>query len=396
MQKFIYKAYDSSLNIVTGEIEEEEIELAREKIKVKGLSIIDIRKKTELKNLRVFKRKMKNEEVAAFCGQMATIINAGLNIINGLEIIKMQNKNFKEEIDSIIKYIRSGETLGTSIEATGYFPKLLTDMVKSGELSGNVDEVLFNMEEYYEREAYLRSKVKNASIYPSIMLFVSIAMLLFFNYFIFGKLGDIYTDNENLPAISKVLLVFMNIINNNFIQVIILIVLLIILAKYIKKVDKVKYLLDTMLLRLPVIGKLNSDIITNRFSRSMAIFLRSAVPILAAFESMELVIGNMNIAKKIAAARSEIVTGARIADSLEKEKMLDPLALEMLRIGEETGKLEEMLNRLALIYDKRVEQGISKVMALVEPAFTLIIGLIVGFVVIGMALPILQMSNTIK
>lgn len=396
MAKFQYKVYDSKFNIIKGELEEKSLDIAAEKLKMQGLTVIEIKKKIDINNLSIFKKKIKSEEIADFCGQMGMIISAGLNIINGVEIIKEQNKKLRHPMDKVLKVLNSGETLGTGMEECGYFPKLLTDMIKSGEISGNVEKVLFNMEEYYKREANLENKIKNASIYPSIVIFVVICMTIFFNYFVFTSLGQIYKDQDNLPSITKVFLTMMNFVNNNFIAIIISIIVIIAIFNYLRKISKVKYYIDFYLLKIPVLGRLNKDIITDRFTRSMAIFTKSGVPILVSIETIEKIIGNEYISQKIQAVRHEVSIGNPIADSLEKYKIFDLIVYQMVRVGEQTGQLEEMLDKLSLIYDKKIEGGLTKTIALIEPLFTLIIGVVVAFVVIAMALPILQMSNNIK
>jgi len=398
MQKYIYKACDNKFNIVKSEIEEEDIGTAKEKLKAKGLKIIDIKRKISLEDIKLGKENLKDGELAAFCGQIAIILNSGVSIIKGLEVLELQvkNKTLKNVVSRVLLGVRRGRTLAGAMADTKAFPTLLTDMVASGELSGNIDSILFNMEEFYNREASIKSRIKSASIYPIVMLVVCIGMMLFFNFFIFSELKDLFADGANLPVITKVVLGTMGYLNTNFIQCIFVFSGVVILIAYIKKLESVKYWLDIAALKYPLIGEVKNNIITSRFTRSMGIFLKSAVPILSVLDSMQLIVGNSYIAQKVSVAKTGIINGTSIADSFEQQGIFEPMVIQMMRVGEETGKLEEMLYKLADIYDKKVETGITRLMSLIEPMFTLIIGIVVGTVIIAMAMPVMQMSQTVR
>lgn len=392
--KFVYKATDDNFKIVKGNIDEQSLESAKEALREKGFRVIYIKKSLK-NNFRIGKKTFKDEEIASFCGQVAIIINAGVSIIKGLEIIANQDKKLKKTAEEVLVGLRKGETLANSMKNTEIFPALLIDMVYSGELSGNLDEVLFNMESFYRREAQIKSKIKGAAIYPGILFALTIAMMIFFNFFILKKLTQIFEDLEQLPLITKILLGTMNFMNNNILLIFIGVILGALIMRYVLKMPKVEMAIDKMSLNLPVFGKLKRNVIINRFSRSMAIFMKSAVPIINALENIELIIENRYVGEKLRRAKGEIINGISIGDALEAEGIFDNLTIQMIKIGEETGTLEGMFFKLTDIYDKNVESGINKLMTLVEPVFTLVIGLFVGIIIVAIAMPILQMSNGI-
>lgn len=396
MGKYFYKAYDENFNIIKDLIEEEDIDGAKEKVRAKGLKIIDISKKFEIFELKKLKGSLKEKDLANYCGQVAIILETGVSIIKGLEVISTQvkDKRLKKVVKHVLVGVRRGKPFAASMADTDAFPKLLIDMVVSGELSGNLDTILFDMEEFYNREANIKGRIKNASIYPIILLTVAIGMLIFFNFFIFPSMKDIFKDDSKLPILTKVLLGFMNYFNNNFTECILVLLGAIILIAYIKTINKIKYWLDIIVIRFPAVGEVKLDIITSRFARSMGIFLKSGVPILNVLDSIERLVGNLYISKKIMFAKQEVVNGNPIAESIAMQNIFDPLVIQMIGVGEETGKLEEMMNKLAIIYDKRAEAGITRLMAMVEPMFTLIIGIIVGAIIIAMAMPVMQMSQS--
>jgi type IV pilus assembly protein PilC len=398
MDRYLYKAWDENFNVITDLIEEEDIEVAKDKIRSKGLKIIDIKKKTRLSDIKIGKENLSDETLANFCGQTGIIISSGVSIIRGLELLVQQTKNkkFKGIVNNVLTGVKRGKPLGKSMEDTKAFPRLLTDMILSGELSGNLDTILFNMEQFYQREAAIKNKIKSASIYPVVLLFTGIGMLTFFNFFIFPEMKDLFTDMSQMPAITRGLLNSIEFLNSNFPLVMGVIGALIVGVKYISEFDKVKLKLDFIGLKLPGIGAVKHEIITSRFTRSMGIFLRSAVPILDILDSMQQIVGNKYMSARIELVKHDLINGSSIADAMEQQKIFEPLVTQMIRVGEETGSLEDTMFKLADIYDKRVEAGITKMMAMVEPAFTLIIGILLGIVIIAMAMPVMNMTNGLQ
>ncbi|KZL93385.1 type II secretion system F family protein [Clostridium magnum] len=397
MKKFIYKAWDQQFNIVKGIEEGADIERVIENIKMRDLKIIYVKEKNTLLKLALLKRTLNDEALANFCGQIAMIINSGVNILNGLEIMEQQakNNNMKKILSSLIESIKGGNSLSAAIQQTGSFPTLLIDMLITGEVSGNLDTILFNMEGFYIMEANIKSKIKSASIYPLLILIVSIGMVVFFDFFIFPDLKDMFTD-VRLPLITTWLLQIMNYINSNYLFIIIFVVLIVILIKYAITIPQVKYIIDKAKLNIPSIGLLNKNIITSRFTRSMGIFLKSAVSIVTIMDNMKAVISNEFISTKIENAKIKLEGGMNFSEAIEDENVFDPLVIQMMKVGEETGRLDDMMLKLADKYDERVDLQITRIMALIEPVLTLVIGSIVGIVIVAMALPIMQMTQNMK
>ena len=397
MEKFIYKACDKQLNIVKGFIEEDDIDSAKEKLLAKDLKIIDIRKSNRISDIKLRRNMMTDGEIAGFCGQIGTILDSGVSLLRGLEILELQttNKIQKQVIGNILIGVRRGKSLAKSMESTRVFPKALTDMVMSGEISGNVDKVLFNMEEFYEREAAIKSKIKSASVYPVILLAVAVGMMIFFNFFIFSELKELF-QGMKLPPATAFMFNAINYFNNNYLQVLGFIALMILLIKYLLDKPKVRYVVHKRILMIPVIGQVKNHIIIARFTRSMAIFLKSGVPLLTVLDNLQLIVDNNFVSQQLSEAKELIVKGEGIANSLENKGIFEPMVVQMLRVGEETGKLEEMLYRLADIYEKKVDTGIKRLVALIEPVFTLVAGIVVGVIIIAVAMPIMQMAQGVK
>ena len=395
MQKYVYKAWDSKYKLINGSIEEENINSAKQLLIEKGLYIIEINEFKDLLNNKLFQIKIKDEELANFCGQLAVIISSGVNLISGLDIIAKQikNKRMKKILENIVMGVKRGRTLSQAMKDDGKLPNLLIDMVKAGESSGQVDTMLYNLETFYEREASIKSKIKSASVYPTILLFMSVGMIIFFNNFIFVELKDLFTDNENLPLITKLLLISMDALNNNTVPIIIGVISIIIMFKYLMTKHQINYIFNEILLNIPLIGKLKKEILVSRFTRSMGLFIRSGVSLLIIFDNLKLIVNNDFVSAKIDEAKQDVVNGNTIAYALDKSKLFEPIVVQMIEVGEETGTLEEILFKIAAIYDKKSEASISKLMELIEPIFTLLIGIFIAVLILAMALPVFQMTS---
>lgn len=398
MDKYSYKAWNNKFEIIKGKIEEEDIETAKERLKTQGLTVIEVKKAFNFEEITLGGKKLKDSELASFCGQMGIILNSGLNVLSGLEVLKsqMKEKKLQRIVGIMHANVRKGRSLASAMEDTNAFPKLLCDMIASGELSGNVDETFFNMEGFYEREGRIKSKIVTASIYPSMLLVVAIGMIGFFNIFVFKELGSLFSDMSSLPASTKMLLGFMNFLNSNYIYILLSIFAIVLTLVYAANHQRSAYFIDKLKLGMPVLGEFRIHMITARFSRSMSLFLKSAVPMLSIMESLKLLVDNQYVAVKIEDVKNELVNGRSISSALEKQNIFEPIVVQMIRVGEETGRLEESLSNLANIYDKKIENEVTKMMALIEPAFTLIIGICVAVLILAVAMPVMNMTNGLR
>lgn len=396
MAKFKYHAFNEEGIIIKNSIEEEDIELAKDKLVSLKLQIIKIERVFSFKDLSY--RKMLNEDrLSAFCGEVGIILDSGVTIMRGLEMLIAQtdDKSYELILKDIHSGVKKGLNLSTSMEKTGVFPNLLTDMVASGELSSHLTEILFSMEDFYAREAAIKAKIKSASIYPIILLVVSVLMVIFFNFFVFNEMKTLFDGMDNLPALTNALISGLDYLNAHPFIVFGTGFAVIVLIKLLLGLEFVRYVYDRMSLKFPVFGTVKMNIITSRVSSSMAIFIKSAVPLVKVLGVVELLADNKYVSEKVAIAKEEIKRGRSIADAFDDADVFEPMLVQMIRVGEETGKLEEMLFRLASIYEKKTDIGIKRLVSLIEPVFTLVVGIIVAVIIVAMALPIFDMSSMI-
>ncbi len=397
MSKFKYYAFNEDGNIVKNYIVEDDIEVAKEKLHNKHYQIIKITPIFHIQGLSLVKP-LKEDILAGFCGNVAVILDSGVTIIRGLDILAEQthNKAYKSILVGLLNKIKKGQKMSTAMGSLVVFPQLLVDMIAAGELTGNLTDILFSMEKFYAREVAIKSRIKSASIYPIILLAAAVMMILFFNLFVFTELKGLFQNMDDLPKMTSLLIGGLEYLNNHPLRLTIILIIGILMIKAIFRIETISFNKDKFMLYAPVFGRVKKDLVMARVSSSMAIFIRASIPLVRVLTILEALVANKYIGKYIATARLEITEGSNIADAFSRCDVFDSMMIQMIRIGEETGKLEEMLFRLADIYEKKSEAGISRIVALIEPAFTLVVGVLVGAVIIAMAMPIFNMSSMFK
>ncbi|MGE4271556.1 MAG: type II secretion system F family protein [Desulfitobacterium sp.] len=400
--QYKYKAIDEQLSIIEGTFEAVDYDAARRNLLENGWQIIKLVETRGLSAIlnRKIVTKVKYESISAFCSQMAMMVRSGANLVRGLEVLKLQleDKQLKSVLDTIIQGVSRGESLSQSMrDCKGALPDLLINLVAVGEESGNLESVLNSMAEYYNRENFIRKKVQSASIYPAILLTVLIGIIVFFMNFLLPEITGMLTENEQgLPLITLMIINASKFITQYGIYLLTGVILLALALYRLFKVPKYRYYLDAFLLRLPILGSNIRNVVVSRFSRTFALFLHSSIPIVPILNSMETIVGNEVSRLAILRVRERIVKGEPLSLAFGQEAFFDPLVIQMMSIGEETGRLEEMMEEVANLYDKKVEIGFSRMIALVEPIFTVIIGIFAGGMIIAIALPIFSMATGAK
>lgn len=397
MPIYKYRGWDEDRKIVKGTILGPDPITVNERIRNLRITPISVVEKKEEKDLFTPRKKFRDQELISFCGHLALMIRSGVNIILSIEIMEQQstNKEIRKIYGKILENVKKGESLSTAMEDTEEFPDLVIDMVKVGESTGELDSILLNMEEYYQRDITVRNKVKTATVYPKILVFATIATILFFVYFVVPSFADMFADMDNLPLPTRMLMGMTSFFQNNALVLLLMVVLSGLSLFILRRNESFIIFRDSLLLTLPVIGVFNRQVITSRMSRSLGVFLKSGVPVLEALESTKNILKNSYLEKKFDSAIKRIINGRSMSEAFEEEEMFDPMVYGLMRVGQETGKLDEMLYKLSSIYDREVEFSLSKLVAKIEPIMILIIGGVVGFIVIAIAVPILNMSQSI-
>lgn len=340
------------------------------------------------------------DEIIIFDLQLANMVNSGLSILASLNALAMQadNRILKETIEDVSRNIESGATFS---EALGRHPQvfsnLFVSMVKAGEASGKVDAILTRWADFAEREQSIRQNVTGALFYPAILFVAGVSVILLIVTFIIPQFVTIFEEiNLRLPLPTLILSGIGGAIKRYWYMALgILIALSMGLKAYTKKGEG-RFKFDSLALRLPVIGPLSRKVAISRFSRTLGTLSGSGVPILHSLDITQDVVGNEVLRRAVAHARAGVEKGQKIGESLKVSEEFPIDAIQMIAVGEETGNLEGMLNKVSDLYDITVNYTIKKLTVIIEPVFLVVMGVIVAFIMASMLLPIFDMVKMMR
>lgn len=341
--------------------------------------------------------KVKKKDLAVFCRQFYTMLNAGVSIVKTLDILEKQteNKLMKTAIDDVYNNVQKGMTLSEAMSSNPkIFPSILINMVEAGEASGNLDTIMDRMAVHYEKEFKLENKVKGAMIYPMVLAVAATAVVIFLMVAVMPTfIGMFESSGVELPGATKALLAISNSLQNQWYLYIVIIFGLIFGIKLYAKTDTGGMLFDTMKLRLPIFKNTNIKVATSRFTRTLSTLLSSGIPLIQGIDIVSKVIGNKNIANRLENAKEEVRKGVPLSRTIKDTAVFPPMVDSMIKIGEESGALDDILNKAADFYDEEVEVAMQKMTEMMQPIMILVMALIVGFIVLAIALPMFDMVN---
>ena len=359
-----------------------------------------ISKIREKKNIVIFKPRVKAKTLAIFTRQLATMIDAGLPLVQSLDILAEQEENitFKEILGKIKEDVESGMTFAAALKKhPKTFSDLYTNMVVAGEEAGTLDVILNRLATFIEKAEALRRKVKSALMYPAIVTFVAIVVVGILMVFVIPTFEKMFREaGQQLPGLTQLVVDASKFTRSHILSVLGAIILLVFLLKYIRKTEQGKMAIDRFLLRLPVFGILLRKVAVARFTRTLSTLMTSGVPILDGLQIVARTSGNKVIEKAVMDARENISSGENIAEPLARSKVFPPMVTRMISVGENTGALDQMLNKIADFYEDEVDTAVAGLTSMLEPLMIVFLGGVVGTVVIAMYLPIFNMANAIK
>ena len=394
-----YEVRDKSGNLVTGTLVADNERLVLERLREMGYTPLEVGKEKKGLNLEINIRpaKIKLKEVAIFSRQFATMVNSGLPILRALSILSEQVSN--KELAKTLVAVRNDVEQGASLSgAMAKFPKAFNDlyiaMVKSGETGGMLDDVLLRLADVLEREVHLRQKIKSAMTYPvavvALVVLIMSAMLLF----VVPQFKSIYTQlGGTLPLPTRVLLMASDAVKKYWYVFIFLTFVMVFLFRRYKKTEKGRASLDAIKLKIPIFGTLFHKTALSRFSSTAGMLLRSGVPILQALDIVADTVNNAVMSRAVVDVQASVREGESIAKPLARHAVFPPMVVQMLAVGEETGQVDTMLDKVAKFYDQEVEASVDALTSLIEPLLIAIIGGAVGAAVIALYMP---MFNIIK
>ena len=339
-------------------------------------------------------------EISMMTRQLATLVSAGFNLLSALDTLILQTRS--RALIKVISKLRNAIEEGNSFSlALALYPSLFTpiyiNMVKAGESSGTLDIVLERLADLMESQEETRSKIQASLAYPVLMALVGVLVLLFLLTYIVPGLVGIFEDmNQTLPGPTQFLITVSGFLKS-FWWILVLAALFIITGFYIlKKTEKGALLIDRTTFMLPKIGSLLKKSAAARFSRILGSLLEHGVPVLTALDIAKSIIGNKVLSAIITKAQAEVKQGGELGLALEQHRAFPVLATQMIKVGEKSGTLEKMLERTAAFYEKEVDTSLTAMTAMLEPLIILVMGVVVGFIVLSVCLPIFEMNQLVR
>lgn len=400
MAKFSYIARDDEARLVSGVIESQDKASVVKELKSRNLTVIDVSSADKQKKAgEKLRGKIKQIDLVVFSRQLATLVDSGVSLVVGLNILYVQTENpyFKKIISQIKNDIEGGSGLYNSFSKyPDVFPGIFINMIKAGENSGSLNEILEKVADYLERTETLRRKIKSSLTYPKLIVGVAILILTFLMVKVVPTFKGIFMNlGGSLPLPTQVLIF----ISDNMVRLLPVIVVLAILiwvafTRYINT-EKGKIQFDIFKLKLPAFGPLISKIAISRFTRTLATLVRSGVGILEAFEIAGKVSGNKVIEIATEQIKINMRAGETISGPMEETGKFPPFVVKMISVGEQTGELEKMLIKISDYYEQQVTDALSELTSLIEPIIISFLGVTIGFIVLAIFMPIFKLTQII-
>ena len=398
---FLWKAKAPSGEERTGEMEAASREEVEARLRQSGLVPLKIKKKPTEINLRLpGSSGVTRKELVIFTRQFSTMIDAGLPLVQGLEILAAQNENpqFKQVLREVKEKVESGSTFADALrDHPKVFDDLYVQLVQAGEVGGILDTILQRLAVYIEKAEALKRKVKGAMVYPSIVLVVALGVVTVLLLFVTPVFKDMFeAAGGDLPGPTQLIVDLSEWLRANILYLVAGIVAVVVAFRVFARTKFGRRVIDAGLLKAPIFGDLLRKVAVARFSRTLGTMLSSGVPILEAMNVTAKTAGNVVLEEAIFKVRGKISEGRTIVQPLAEVGVFPQMVVEMIGVGEATGAMDAMLGKIADFYDEEVDSAVSALTSMIEPILIVFMGGIVGFFVAAMYLPIFTMAEAIK
>ncbi|WP_295346069.1 type II secretion system F family protein [uncultured Streptococcus sp.] len=401
MTVYVCKYLDTRQGVVTLEVDAPNRTDAVNRIRLKGKPISVEEKVMGSKEITLFQsKKIKLKDISLFCKQMSVMLNSGIPLNNAVDILEQQTdaKNLKASLKVISKGLKEGNQLSKSlIEQNGLFPDLLIRMVQAGEKTGKLDEVLERMSEHYNKELKTSRQIRGAMIYPAVLAFLAVAATLVLLYVVIPNFSGIFEQSGvALPLPTRIVLAASNFVQSYWYILFGVVGLLVFLFLRYRSTEAGRYQLDHLKLWLPIIKGPMQKIVTARFASTLATLTSAGIPLVEAIESAAATTNNAVVIDKLRIANEGLQKGERLTGMLTSTGLFPPMMLSMVKIGEESGSLESMLNKTSDFYEEELEAAIKQLLSLLEPAMIIVMGVIIGGIVASVMLPMFEIANAVQ
>lgn len=405
MPTFRYSARTGTGDNVAGTVSAGNQAEALGQLRSQDLTVISLREEVRRREFPLLGRgrlraRVSTEEMVVFTRQFSTMISAGIPLLEALEILaeQVENQGFSRVISRCVEKVRAGSDLSAALaDHPGVFPEVYVSMIRAGEASGQLDDILNRLAEYQEAAARLKREIKAAMTYPTISLTLIIFIAMFLMLFIVPKFKEIYDGlNVEIPMLTQVTMGTAMYLRTHFWQFFLGALAVVVALILYTRTEFGGRQWDWMKLRFPVFGPLFRKVALSRFSRTFATLLRSGVPILGALDIVAGIAGNRIVAEAIINARESVRQGESLAQPLSESPVFPPMVTRMIAIGERSGALEQLLTKISEFYDEQVEATVESLTSLIEPLMIAAMGVIVGTIVLSVFLPIFKLQQILQ
>lgn len=398
MQQFEYRVKDQKGKTLKGIIEAANKKQAAALLRDQGYLIISLNPKTEsFSFLKRITARITENDLVEFTRQLSTMINSGLPLVETLLILKNQTKNYQmaKVIDGLLGEVQGGASLAAAMENyPQVFPKVYISLIKAGELSGLLDNVSLRLAETLERQRDFASKTKGALVYPAIITIAMIGVMVIMMTVVFPKMTAMYKDfNVPLPGPTLFLMKISDLSIRFSPLILLFLIALAIFYKFFSETEKGRYKIDQFIFKLPLYGSLKKQIALTEFARTLGLLIGTGIPIIEALNIVAETVGNAVYKKGIEEAALEVERGLSLAVPISHNPDFPPIVSQMIKVGEESGKMDEVLEKLSRYFESETEHLIKGLTTAIEPIIMIILGLGVGFIIISVLLPIYNLTG---
>jgi len=399
MAIFVWKGRTAAGEVQSGEVTFARQEEAMDFLRKKRIMVSSLKEKPKGMKMPSFGSGVGTKDLAIFTRQFSTMISAGLPLVQCLDILAKQtsNQSLSKTVTEVTRDVEAGSTLADALgKNKGVFDDLFRNMVAAGEAGGILDEILSRLATYIEKADALKRKIQGAMIYPLVVITVAMGATAFMLIFIIPTFAKMFTDfGGQLPLPTKIVLGLSGIlIHWWWVGILVAVAAVVTVTRYYKT-DVGQKNIDAMLLKMPVIGDVLLKGSVARFTRTLGTLISSGVPILSGLEITARTAGNRVLSDAIMSARASIREGETVAQPLKASNVFPPMVVQMISVGEQTGALDEMLNKIAVFYEAEVDQAVENLTSVIEPVMIVLLGGIVGGMVIAMYLPMFKLINVV-
>ena len=401
MAVFVWEAATKRGEVKKGEMDATDENVVRGQLRRQGFKSINVKKKPKdlAEYLPFLKEKVKEKSIVVFARIFSTMINAGLPLIQCLDLLAQQeeNKTFSKIITTVKEDIEGGSTLHDALKKhPAVFDELFVNLVAAGESGGILDVILIRLSNYMEKAMKLKSKVKSAMTYPAAVLVISVAVVALLLIKVIPVFKELFEGmGGQLPGPTQFLVNASQFMQSYFLYMIVGVALFVYLFRRYYRTAKGRFTIDSLVLKAPVFGPLIKKVAVAKFTRTLSTMLGSGVPILEGLSIVSKTAGNVIVENAIMKTRQSISEGKTIAEPLAETDVFPPMVVQMIAVGEATGALDAMLAKIADFYDDEVDTAVDNMTALLEPFMMVFLGGIVGGMIIAMYLPIFKMASVV-